>query len=321
MKKLPTLLKSPWFWVVVCLAIILVIVASMVSGVWFWDWPCTVWNWLRDEGAIQESNSTTLRNFGFVIAGVFALGIAVWRSVIADKQTKVSEQQADVARLSLLNERYQRGAEMLGNNALAVRVGGIHALTFVAAERPVEYYIRVIALLCAFARNPTNGNSTSDPLVSEKLVSGMWIPVLRDDLQEITKVIRSRGKTELDLENEEKYVLNLDHAVLQGADFRGADLRKAHFMGANLSKADFAGCKLEDTYFEGANVTGAIFRTVRLKDGVPTYDDPPTGLTQKQVDSTCRDFYGSPPRIVDLYDPQTMNPIDWNGTTLPPPLP
>ena len=47
--------------------------------------------------------------------------LAVWRSIVA-------ERQADTAQQSLLNERYQKGAEMLGNEVLSVRMGGIYAL-------------------------------------------------------------------------------------------------------------------------------------------------------------------------------------------------
>ena len=64
----------------------------------------------------QESVSATVRNMGVVIGGVIAIVLAVWRSMVA-------ERQADTAQQGLLNERYQKGAEMLGSDLLSVRAG------------------------------------------------------------------------------------------------------------------------------------------------------------------------------------------------------
>ena len=81
-----------------------------------WDWLSNdVWNWLGaapNEEARQETNSTTLRNIGLVVAGLIALPLAVWRSTVAHRQ-------AEIAQRGLLNERYQKGAEMLGNDVLS----------------------------------------------------------------------------------------------------------------------------------------------------------------------------------------------------------
>ena len=62
--------------------------------------------------------------------------------------------QAETTQQILLNDRYQRGAEMLGSTVLVVRLGGIYALNRLAEEHPQQYHIQVMELLCAFARNP-----------------------------------------------------------------------------------------------------------------------------------------------------------------------
>ena len=54
-------------------------------------------------------------------AGLIALPLALWRGHVA-------EQQANAAQQSLRNERYQKGAEMLGSEVLSVRLGGIYGL-------------------------------------------------------------------------------------------------------------------------------------------------------------------------------------------------
>ena len=95
-----------------------------------------------------EPLSATIRNLALIVGGVVAVILALWR-------IRVSEKQAQTARLGLLNERFQRDAEMLGSSVLSVRIGGIHALDDLAREDPKLYHVRVMGLLCAFVRHPT----------------------------------------------------------------------------------------------------------------------------------------------------------------------
>ena len=67
---------------------------------------------LQDCLSSLESWSTIIRNFGLVAAAVFALWFARKRILVADRQ-------ADTAQRGLLNERCQKGAEMLGSKVLA----------------------------------------------------------------------------------------------------------------------------------------------------------------------------------------------------------
>lgn len=116
-----------------------------------WDWISTeFWDWLRGGPDGVESGSTTVRNLGLVLAGLIALPLAIWRSWVAKRQ-------ADTAQDSFLNERYQKGAEMLGSNVPAVRLGGIYALHRLAEESPEKYHFQVMSLFCAFVRRPTDG--------------------------------------------------------------------------------------------------------------------------------------------------------------------
>ena len=93
-----------------CAAIATVAIVMVVLLIMFWEWL---------NGG--ESASTTIRNIALVAAGLIALLLAIWRAVVA-------ELQANTAQQGLLNERYQKGAEMLGSDVLSVRLGGIYAL-------------------------------------------------------------------------------------------------------------------------------------------------------------------------------------------------
>ena len=108
------------------------------------------WEWLSG----SDSASTTIRNVALVLGGIYAVLFAIWRGLVAQQQSEATEIQANVARQSLLNERYQYGARMLGDDLLSVRLGGIYALQSLADEVPETYHVPIMQLFCAFARTP-----------------------------------------------------------------------------------------------------------------------------------------------------------------------
>ena len=82
-----------------------------------------------------ESGSTTLRNLGLMLAAAIGLPLAIWRSIVAERQTDAAYRQSDTAMQMLLNDRFQKAAEMLGNADVgSVRIGGIHTLTRICEE-------------------------------------------------------------------------------------------------------------------------------------------------------------------------------------------
>ena len=111
----------------------------------------------------MESRSTTLRNLILAFGAIIAIGIAAWRGFVADRQAEASRNQVEISRLSLLNERYQKGAQMLGSTALYVRLGGIYALQRLAQENLEQYHGQITDLLSIFSTVPLRirGNRVS----------------------------------------------------------------------------------------------------------------------------------------------------------------
>lgn len=99
-------------------------------------------------------NSETIRNLALGWGALLAIGLALWRSMVAhmqaeaaQKQAEVAQKQAEIAQGGLLADRYQRAVEMLGHDLDSLRIGGIHALVDIAREHPDEYQRRVVILL------------------------------------------------------------------------------------------------------------------------------------------------------------------------------
>ena len=204
----------------------LALIGAAAVGVWslinFWDWLPIV-----PDG--KESGSTTIRNIGLVIAGLIALPLAIWRSLVAQRQ-------ADTAQQSLLNEQYQQGAEMLGSDVLAVRLGGIYALKQLTTEHPEHYHVPVMELLCAFVRHPIASEESEDkPDVDDGPLHKGFSP--REDIQAIMRVIGARNKRHLIIEARTQFRIDLHSSDLRGMRLDGANLANAPWRDGVVSSS------------------------------------------------------------------------------------
>ena len=282
-----------------------------------WDWFAVSWDWLSGD----ESNSATIRNIGLVIAGLIALLLAIWRAKVADRQASAAERQVGTAQEGLLNERYQKGAEMLGSPVLAVRMGGIYALQQLAQDH-YAYHIQIMDLFCAFARRPPHDpeNVPGMPSASRP----------RQDVQAIMDAVAARSESRRALERESGFALDLrssdlswvqmdsgfhvDGRVLSplvvllsglasssleisGVDLSnarldGANLQHADLEGANLSRAHLLRADLSDARLERAIMTEAIgFRTILSRARLRGADLSSALLAR--ADLSGADFYGA----------------------------
>ncbi len=140
--------RIPLAWWIAAWSLILVIAAGIV---WI---ACPLWL------SGGESASTTLRNLGLIVAAAIGLPLAMWRSAVAERQADAAHRQSDTAAQMLLNDRFQKGAEMLGNADIAsVRTGGIYGLARLAREYPDNFHIPVMQLFSAFVVDRTRAES------------------------------------------------------------------------------------------------------------------------------------------------------------------
>ena len=229
------------------------------------DWPIErLWSWLSS----NDSGSTTIRNLGLLWGALLAIILAVWRS-------RIAERQANTAQQSLLNERFQQGAEMLGSNVLAVRLGGIYALEHLAKDDSVQYHILVMKLFCAFVRDPTK-----DEVIE---------PSSREDVRAVLKAIGSRCKEGIRIERSKSFRLNLNGIKLPGAILHGFDLSNSDLNFADLSDATLIEANLSNSQLQGATLSNANLLEADLSGAHFSVEGvyPAIGLTQAQLDRAC----------------------------------
>ena len=209
-----------------------------------------------------ESWSAIIRNFGLVIAAVIALPLAIWRSIVAARQ-------ATTAQLGLLNERCQKGADMLASEKLTVRLGGIYTLAWLAREYPGDYHTPIMSLFCVFVRHASRkagevaesikGDNLTQILESDGGLDEEVIDRPGEDVQEAMRAICNRSEAQIEIEQVAKLRSNLVGANLSGADLQGANLQ-----GANLRNANLSGAQLWNANLSGANLLNANLRNANL---------------------------------------------------------
>ena len=256
---------------------------------------CRHWGWI-----VTESGSTIIRNLGLVIGGLIAIGFGIWRGVVADRQAKASQEQAkaslhqaETSQRGLLNERYQKGAEMLGSEVLSVRMGGIYALQRLAKDEPEQYHVQNMRLFCSFVRNPTK-----DEEAGSRSIRGV-----REDVQAVMTVIGTRSAADIELEVKEQF--NLD---LAGANLAGVNMVLTIPISANLANAILFNANLTGAHLFAANLTGAYLTRANLT-GADLYRAK--GLTQEQLDQACADPE-NPPDLGNLRDAENDLPLEWH---------
>ena len=314
---------------------------------------------------VSSAGLEAIRDFGLLIAAIIAFPLGFWRSRVAERQASAAQQQvsatqqqlrtaqhqadaaqrqADTAQQNLLNERYQKGAEMLGSEALAVRLGGIYALQRLAEEHPEQYHVQIMRLFCAFIRNPTVeadgkvGLANNETGEATETHDGRGRGRARQDVEAVMEAIATRSKIGIDLERDAEFQLdlrgaqfggmnlmnfkhvNLSWANLSFADMScvnirpltdmswihavSADLSGACLVDVNLSMTQFIGADLSGTLLHGANLSSAVFSD-RNKD-------TPCRLTQAQLDEARADP-DNPPKLDGVLDAETGEQLVWRG--------
>ena len=315
-RSIGSLLRNSRLWWITAVAITLVAGAGL-------SWRS--WEILQSS---EDSFLTTISNLSFVLGGIIAIELALWRSFVGERQTAVTQQQAETAQRGLLNERFQKGAEMLGSENLTVRLGGIYALQHLAEEHPEIYHIQVMELLCAFVRHPTGVESSYNGMYM-----GEEIPPA--DVTAIVEIICKRSRSQIQIEQSAEFSLDLSKADLRHCDFGNADLSGAKLYGAQLYKTSFAKANLSNALFADATFSdlGTWTREKLFKDlgikSIPHPDlreanvsgtsfslqkgsRPAKGLLQGKLNEACADP-DNEPKLEGVKDGDTRLPIEWGG--------
>ena len=154
------------------------------------------------------------------------------------EQTETARQYGEAAREGVQDARYRRGVEALGHDEMSIRLAGVYELEALFHENYDKFGLRVIRLLCAFARNPP------------RLARMEMYPPLREDVQEVVAFLGSKVHETLQaIDQDQKCEIDLRGAVLPYADMRETDMSDVDFGEAILILADFSRATLTGAKF------------------------------------------------------------------------
>lgn len=225
-----------------------------------------------------------------------------------------------------ITDRYTKAVAQLGDETLAVRLGGMYALERIAVDSERDQRT-VVEVLSAFVRKTLPVKDVREVLIAAPDCQAAMTVLGR--LPERPRVNRAdlpgahleqinlQGAhlNGADLAAVHLQGANLKNAHLKGADLAGADLTGASFSGAHLNwavlkgaqlrHADFYKASLKGTHLEGAGLAGTIlsaadFTRSNLEGADLSHAE---GLTQQQVDSATGDASSRLPS--GLFNPWT----------------
>ena len=198
------------------------------------------WEWLRTNKSV--SNAELIRSIAIPVGAVPALFIAVWRSFTAAKQQRTDAR-------GRLDERFQKGVEMLGSDAYIAKVGGVAILERLSKEHTGDFHVQVVEVLSGFITQSREQEAVTDTSNLEKAL----IVIGRRNRDEMD-VYANDVKASVDLRNS-----NLDNFKLQNLKFENIN-----FGGTSIKNAYLGKLKFTNVVFFMANLQDTRFRNIEF---------------------------------------------------------
>ena len=197
----------------------------------------------------DEYRRTLVQSIGgfFLLVGLYL----TWRRIVAtEKNVSVAQENVSVAQENVsvaqeghITDRFTKAIAQLGDDKMAIQLGGIYALERIARDSEKDHG-PIMEVLTAYVREraPRREENTDEPPPA--------------DIQAILTVF---GRRETTGKNRRNDPLDLNYTRLEWANLDGANLS-----GANLFGADLGGTKLREANLKGADLEWAELREADL---------------------------------------------------------
>ncbi|WP_432520580.1 pentapeptide repeat-containing protein [Kineococcus sp. SYSU DK006] len=188
---------------------------------------------------------------------------------------------ADLTRQAQYTDRYIKAVQLISDEQISARVGGLYALEQLARDVPLSYYVTVMDVVAAYVRDrapwPPRRDQSATPTAPRPVRSRVAQGSSRQGTLTATPRIQPPvdvqtaltilGRRDIDFEEdaELKVAVDLARTDLRGAYLREARLPKAFLEGAHLEDADLEGADLRDAELDGAHLEGAYMPGVVLQ--------------------------------------------------------
>lgn len=210
----------------------------------------------KDLALVENSFRTTLAQ---IIGGSLLLlslyltyrnvKIAQENTRIANENSRISTENLRLVEEGKLTDRFSKAVELLGDEKLEIRLGGVYALERIALDSQKDH-LTVIEVLSAFVRE----RSSQGEVIDEERKRP------QEDIQAIMVVIGRRKWIET-----EKQKINLSYTRLVNCILAGSDFRNTTFHNACFNNSNLIGVNLENTFLWKADFGNTILNSANLK--------------------------------------------------------
>ena len=194
-----------------------------------------------------------------IAARLFSRQDTLPHHIIRLLKARATEKRASIAHERHRTERLTRATRQLGDDNMAIRLGGIYALERLAKDSDTDH-ARVMDILTAYVRENAPSHAQDAPQAANTPHTP-HTPKPTTDIQAILTVL-GRRKTPGNKRHTAR--LDLNHTRLVGADLRMTDLTRADLTGADLTGADLLMADLTDANLVDANLLGADLTRANL---------------------------------------------------------
>ena len=205
------------------------------------------------------------------LGALLAVGVSVWTLHVTSQQTNQKQ----------ITDRYDAAITELASKSIDVRLGSIYALQRLMIDSPPDQPT-IVSVLCAFVRDQSakdsKGQSSPARPVPTDIQAALTVVGTRNTehdgpttgsqpaLIPIHHTENNRSATRIDLNHALLAGAQLGNLHLAGANFAGADLVHAHLNGTDLARANLTEARLTGASLDGTNLGGANLASARLQN-------------------------------------------------------
>ncbi len=204
--------------------------------------------------------AVTRPNWSNLATGITAIA-SLCVAIAAFFQTWLTSKQVEALQHQTLISHYTASARMLESSEIAVRIGAIQALAYLAETHPEQFHLRTMRLLCAFIRQPAGMETVTRQLradVQAALDAVIYRSVAARNIEEQYRH-RYTDRHRAGLEPLAPPVIDLSGSDLRWGKLYRAQLADAILDGADLSYASGNGAVFSRTSFVGTKAQRAVF--------------------------------------------------------------
>lgn len=240
---------------------------AMVVGVVWWQWCWIIYN------------HEAFRNVGLILFALLGAPFAVWRTMIANKNTDIALQNTSISERNSFVETYSRAIEQLGAGSteqpnIEIRIGGIYALEKLSDNQ--DYSMMVTSVLTSYVQLNAVPYTFDEYLADIQDSESSFAKRCYGDSRLRIDVIASldfliripRHPFRLHSRSLTAYVC-LDgkfmDVVMHGCNLRGSVMKKCDFTDASLNFSNLDGVKFEGSIFTKTDLEKANLRNADLR--------------------------------------------------------